>query len=100
MTNYMGIGNETDAIYRMEPGDFVPTVYLYTKTHNLTSQSWSHSYNDPSLFKVVFKAYFDQREMQIIEAIPCTEYINGPFWSGFTQEERDDAIGVLIEPRH
>ena len=38
--------------------------------------------------------------MQIIDAIPCVEYINGPYWEGFSQEERDDALGVLIEPKH
>ena len=91
----MGIGNDTETIYNMAPGDFIPTAYVSARTLHHTTHVLSVSYNDPELFKIVFKSYYKDHEMETIEAISCVEYINGPFWAGFSQKEREDAIGVL-----
>ena len=33
-----------------------------------------------------------------IETINCVDYINGPYWTKYTQEERADAISQLPDP--
>ena len=59
----MGIGNDTETIYNMAPGDFVPTAYVMARTLNYTTHVKSVSYNDPKLFKIVFKSYYKEQEM-------------------------------------
>ena len=35
-----------------------------------------------------------------IAAINCQDYINGPFWDGFSDNEKKDVLSELAEPEH
>ena len=67
--------------------DFLPTYLIVTYNEAIKEPQ---SFNNETLFDFYFYMQMDGKN-STIEAIGCNDYINGPYWANYTQEERDSA---------
>ena len=78
--------------YKIEAGEFTPTYYIYTEDTHTDPDQTIMTYNDETKFKFYYKeSDKDTGEDKFIEAILCTEYIDGEFWAEFSDEEKANA---------
>ena len=92
-TVYLGGGGVSTETYDIEVGEYVQTfiIRLYDVDKN------EYRYNDRTYYDFYFEEdTFGDDGVTIIdrqrqEAILCADYINGTYWEGYSQEERDSA---------
>ena len=96
-----------DNKYLIQPGDFLPTFVVRTRlskssnNQNSTEEFYNSDFidhladvnheelNNFKLFDFYFERY-DRTEENIarVPAILCKDYINGPYWKNYSQEEK------------
>ena len=73
---------------------------MHTVHTNETTGEVYDKWDDTALFDFYFEKVdlpedsFD-RVITRYEAISCIEYINGPYWNGYTQVEKESALAQL-----
>lgn len=84
----------------LQPGDFLPSFTVHTVHTDETTGEVYDKWDDTALFDFYFEKVempedsFD-RVITRYEAISCIEYINGPYWNGYTQVEKESALAQL-----
>ena len=101
-TTYLGseIGIDPDHVpgYDIQTGDLVPTFMTITNNGEDPIE-----YNSETFFKFQFNLLDKMAGTTTpVPAILCSDpsYIDGPFWEGFSQEEKDNFLQQLQFPDH